>query len=225
MGWVAALGLMASISCYAHMFSPPLVPSRCSLCLQDSLWSQILAMTTHYPDCIAASFLGEAPVFRGRETVVTISIIIQMCIFSPLFPLLFTCFQRFCQGTFSCFDNFWKWKPLLKVESTFQTIWTQIPKAVSAFTLLLFSCFQMLWKRFCVIHQIHWIWMSFSCLLSLEMRANSQTFGYCFSIFGQGYSTIPSSALWILARYHLPHFVIPNLLAFYWSSAWLHFMD
>ena len=114
MGQVAALGLVASIFCYAHMFSPPLVPSRCSLCLQDSLWSQILAMTTHYPDCIAASFLGEAPVFRDRETVVTISIIIQMCIFSPLFPPLFTCFQRFCQGTFSCFDHFWKWKPLFK---------------------------------------------------------------------------------------------------------------
>ena len=115
--------------------------------------------------------------------------------------------------------------PLLKVETTFQTIWSQIPKAVAAFTLLLFLCFQMLWKRFCVIHQIHWIWMSFSCLLSLEMRANSQTFGYRFSIFGQGYSTIPSLALWVLARYHLPHFVIPNLLAFYWSSAWLCFMD
>ena len=153
MGWVAALGLVASIFCYAHMFSPPLVPSCCSLCLQDSLWSQILAMTTHYPDCIAASFLGEAPVFRGRETVVTI-IIIQMCIFSPLFPPLFTCFQRFCQGTFSCFDHFWKWKPLFK---QYQTIWTQIPKAVAAFTLLLFLCFQMLWKRFCVIHEAIWL--------------------------------------------------------------------
>ena len=67
MGWVAALSLVASIFCYAHIFSPPLVPSRCSLCLQGSVWSQILATTTCHPDCIAASLLGEAPVFQGVE--------------------------------------------------------------------------------------------------------------------------------------------------------------
>ena len=67
MGWVAALSLVASIFHYTRTFSPPLEPSRCSLCHQGSLWSQILAMTTCHPDCIAASFLGEAPVFQGVE--------------------------------------------------------------------------------------------------------------------------------------------------------------
>ena len=67
MGWVAALGLVASIICYACMFSAPLEPSHCSLCLQGSLWSKILAMTTCHPNCIAARFLGEAPVFWGVE--------------------------------------------------------------------------------------------------------------------------------------------------------------
>ena len=67
MGWVAALGLVASIFHYACTFYPPVEPSRCSQCLQGSLWSQILAMTTCHPNCIAASFLGEAPVFWGVE--------------------------------------------------------------------------------------------------------------------------------------------------------------
>ena len=106
MGWVAALGLVASIFCYAHMFSPPLVPSRCSLCLQDSLWSQILAMTTHHPDCIAASFLGEAPVFRGRETVVTISIIIQMRIFLPSFHHFSPAFKDVAKGLSAALTTF-----------------------------------------------------------------------------------------------------------------------
>ena len=36
MGWVVALGLVTSIFCYAHMFSPPLEPSCHSLCLDSS---------------------------------------------------------------------------------------------------------------------------------------------------------------------------------------------
>ena len=114
-------------------------------------WPHATLITLQQVSLVRPQFSGD------RETIVTINIIIQTHIFSPLFPLLFTCFQRFCQGTFSCFDHFWKWKLLFKQYGL------GFLKQFLLSHFCLFLCFQKLWKWFCVIHQIHWIWrFSFS---------------------------------------------------------------